>query len=613
MDVFKWQRISGSSASLQAFFKQKEAPRKCLFWALSGTLILLLLLFLGRTAERTLPVRRLVLAAGNETGSSYRFGRALKQVVEANSAIRIDVCATDGTDDNIRALERKSLLEEAVCLSRPSQPRQRLKADLITAQADRLYQALISQDEGSSTPGQAPEQPLPLPQASSATAIAVLFQDHFQLILNPKSFSRIDPEAFALSQLTGKTIGTPQAGGQRPSLKTLSDHFGFQFLSLDLNLSRQDSAQQCQRVSDLDAVFRVRRLGNSEIRRFIQCGWRPVAIPQAEALQNSHYPAVQAAKIPQGIYQGEPPIPPTDLDTIAIDRLLIAHEGVPNWVVETITGILFEHQQALRDAIIELSKVEPQFDPETVVPLVDNIAKPGEDAIVQLHPGAMAFFTPFELPFVVENADFGALLVSLGVLAYSAYVQLKNLRANAQIKTLLERLKPKDFASAPKKDSALEQATEAAQIDPKKDPQKPKLTPDDLTKDLERLFTRHRLLDEDFQHASKTLDHEGFRAFSEAYKSAREMIEREIEDRQRRFSSIYVDQVVRLLTQVEETGQAPGEQEQHLKRLSKALDLTFIKASQKLTQEDIFSRESFRTFTEAYDIARETLERKMRE
>ncbi|MEO1298694.1 MAG: hypothetical protein AAFW75_23525 [Cyanobacteria bacterium J06636_16] len=66
---------------------------------------------------------------------------------------------------------------------------------------------------------------------------------------------------------------------------------------------------------------------------------------------------------------------------------------------------------------------------------------------------------------------------------------------------------------------------------------------------IDQLFQQHRELDASFQNATR-LDHEGFRAFSEAYKSAREMIERDIEDKQRKFSSLYVDQVVQLLKRI---------------------------------------------------------------
>lgn len=132
-----------------------------------------------------------MLAAGNKTGESYLFSRAFKQVVEANSSIRLDVCATDGTDDNIRALEEKALVNAVECTSGATTVD--IKADLITAQADRLYYSLIPQPAGNSDG---------LPSAASARAIAVLFQDHFQLLVDPAKFNITGAESADLTQLT---------------------------------------------------------------------------------------------------------------------------------------------------------------------------------------------------------------------------------------------------------------------------------------------------------------------------------------------------------------------------------------------------------------------------
>lgn len=252
--------------------------------------------------------------------------------------------------------------------------------------------------------------------------------------------------------------------------------------------------------------------------------------------------------------------------------------------------VIFEYQQELRDAIIELSGTDLEFDSEVVIPLVDSIQQPDSNSIVQMHSGAIKFFTPFQAPFIVENADFAALLISICVLAYSAYIQLRNLQANKQIKTLIDRIKRRKKSN--------QHQTKNTLVDDKQAP----ITPNDkgnvddtntLTQSLIELFKRHRALDQDFQRASTLLDHEGFRAFSEAYKSAREIVEREIEDKQRRFSSLYVGRVVSLLKEIEQHHSS-------LERASEQLDAIFIEASENLIKDDIFSRQSFRTFTEAY-------------
>ena len=143
-----------------------------------------------------------------------------------------------------------------------------------------------------------------------------------------------------------------------------------------------------------------------------------------------------------------------DLETIGIDRLFIADQQVPNWIAETLTRILFEHRQEIRNTIFELSETGLNFEPEVVIPLVDD----------DLHDVGEYPPNPGE-----GDAD-----------------QLSNY----------------------------------------------------LKDGLDKLFGKHRKLDALFQQASSSLDHGSFLAFSEAYKSAREIVEREIEYKQRKFSSL---------------------------------------------------------------------------
>ena len=78
--------FSDKSSSVSLFYKRLTQPNYLSF--LIGGIVLvaiisLLLRFLGRP--------QVVLAAGNKTGESYLFSRAFKEVVEANSSIRLDM------------------------------------------------------------------------------------------------------------------------------------------------------------------------------------------------------------------------------------------------------------------------------------------------------------------------------------------------------------------------------------------------------------------------------------------------------------------------------------------------------------------------------------------
>ena len=656
---------------------------RVILWGVTGVALCLgghlIFRFVDRNLVHMGPA--LVLAAGNETGESYRLSLALKEVVENNSTIRIHVCATDGTGDNIRALELTPLQNKAVCIKdrRPNKESisyevaagEKLKAHLITAQNDSLYQKLIAQEADSSE--SRPEL--------AAQVLARLYPDHFQLLVSPyvdisgenndsldssgqviivdpekRDFSLVENPNYNFSELNSTIrslkIDTPEGGGQRESLKELLNYFDIDFPEknhVDLGLSDADTFEAIQdklQNKNVNAIFRVRRLGNPNIQKLIEDGWRLVAIPQAEALENTRYPAYNPSKIPGGTYQGRPAVPEIDLNTIAVDRLLVAHQkDVPNWMAKIITRILFENQQELREELVKLAE-EKGFDPDTITPLTDQIREPESNSIVPIHRGAQAFYKPlFGLFLLVENADFIALLASGIPLGYWGWIQIKNIRTNSQIKQLVEHMKQintdqgtvnhveQKLLSEYSKSSTLNikrplkkwwgivrnwyglnkpsnQTNDAADKvnGEQEDEQSKIISEEELKIWLKNLVSQHDNLDESFQSASEILDHEGFRAYSEAYKSAREMLEREIEERQRKFSSIYVDQVVDLLVQLTQ-----HQDNVDLTKLSDKLDVIFVNAAQTLTKDDIFSRESFRTFSEAYDIAREMIERKKRE
>ena len=169
---------------------------------------------------------------------------------------------------------------------------------------------------------------------------------------------------------------------------------------------------------------------------------------------------------------------------------------------------------------------------------------------------------------------------------YAGYLNLKDLQANQKIKEVVNKIQ--EYS-----DGLIKQpSNEVNQVDEE-------LRDEELRLQLEALFAQHKEVDRIFQEASVSLDSEGFRAFSEVYKSAREIIERGIEDKQRRFSSYYVQELVKFLNSQEDPYQ-----------VSKQLEQKFVEITSRLLKDEIFSRESFVTFTEAYDIVRDTIERR---
>lgn len=505
-----------NSPPLQSFFKLDPSVK--LIYLILGGLSLGLLLSLLVNLINSNKVYRLKLAAGDPAGESYILSEAIEQVVEAyHPKIQIEVVATSGTSENLKQLEAG-------------------EAQLVAAQAD-------------------------VTAGPAARTIAILYRDLFQLVVQG------DSEINQFVDLRGKTIGLQQQGGQYRSFLEVADHYGLQasdFIFLGNSDQEADSAFHQKQAA---AVFRVRAAGNRSISELVQqYQGRLVAIEQASAMRIKH-PAFQPDKIPQGAYRGNPPVPDNDLNTVAVERLLLANETVPDAVIRAITAVLNERQQEIAERIQPASA--------EVKPLVANIQDPRQSQAIDIpiHSGAVAYYERDEPSFVQENADFLALLLTMGLLTGSWLWELKN---------WIERRK-KDFAD----DYILQAIRLMEQGKP----------PAAKQQDLDCLF----------QEAAQGLVHEkisqeSFRTFNEAYKTTREAIEREkqlVFQTQREISADYIKTLIHLMQDEQRSKQA----------VQRELDQILEKASADLVQDNI-SEESFRTFVEAYKTTRDLIERR---
>ncbi len=500
-----------------------KIPKKYIFIAIGTAIGILSILFISNLVSENILPKKLKIAAGKKDGESYIISEAIAKVVaDKTGNIQIDVCETDGTDDNLRAIEGKELEGKR----KECEPGQ---VDLATAQADRL---------SSSMP---------------VRSIAILYEDNLQLLVKPEKLgfdSENLEQKFHLSDLNGKIIVTPKGSGQRQSLTTISKY-------LDFSPKHSDSST----TDEGDALFYIRSLGNQKISQLIQKGWRLVSIENASALQSKGYYYYRKSKIPKNNYKIDPQ---EEIQTIAIDRLLLAHKDVPDWAIKRIAEVLDKHNKEIENEIVRKNK-------KAVASLVRNIKKPDNNLDVNIHPGVDAYYESKEDSVIAEKADFIAVILTIIGLMYSGYLNLKDLQANETIKQVIDLIQ--------------QSLDEVNQVD------------EDLNLQLKKLFQRYKEVNLIFEKASVSLDSQGFYAFSEVYKSAREIIEKEIEEKQRRISSGYVQELVDFL----KTQKNP-------EQMSKELEKMFIERASSLLKDEIFSRESFQTFTEAYDIARYTLE-----
>ncbi len=394
--------------------------------------------FWGRTRTH-----RFLLAAGNPTGESYILAKAIEQVVEAQvPSVQIEVQESQGTSENLERLEQG-------------------KADLATAQAD-------------------------VPAGKRARTVAVLYPDSFQLVVQGKSPIQ------KFTDLKGKRIGLPNQGGQYESFLLVAQHFGLTASDFRFIGETDQAADTAFQQGQADAVFRVRAIGNASIANLIKNqGGRLIPIDQAEAMR-VHYPAFEPTQLPKGAYKGsEPTVPADQLATIAVQRLLLAHDRVDPEILRQITQVINENRRELKAAI--------PANLGNTAPLVANIRRPeltGGTGI-PLHPGALSYYDRDKPSFIQENADYLALILTVGLLGGSWLWELKR---------WFERRR-KNLA-----DQYIEQAIVLMNAP---------IPLQTSLKELDQLFEQVAA-----ELVREGISQESFRTFNEAYKTVREVIVR---------------------------------------------------------------------------------------
>jgi uncharacterized protein len=315
-------------------------------------------------------VQSVTLAAGASSGESYILSHALKTVVERhNPRVKITLLETGGTVANLKMLEDG-------------------RAQLATAQADVL----------------------PGPRARS---VAVLYDDVFQLLVAGDSTFR------NLTDLRGKRIALAQTGGQFQSFLRVAEH---------LNLHREDfvfvgtddaAALDAFQKGSADAIFRVRALGDPNIERLVQTGKvRFLPIDQAAAMR-IRYPAFGSAVIPTGAYRGDPPVPPQDLPTVAVERTLLARDTADAGAIRAITAALIERRQEIMQEI-------PAGMTEVGL-LVLQVRRPQPQSGLgpAMHPGALSFYDKDRPSFLLAHPDYVGLIITVALMAGSWIWELK--------------------------------------------------------------------------------------------------------------------------------------------------------------------------------------------
>ena len=237
-------------------------------------------------------------------------------------------------------------------------------------------------------------------------AIAPLFPEILHLIVTEES--GID----SFSELKGKRIALmPQGSGSYQIFWALSSHYGLSSQDFVTQALSPPEANEALWNRKVDALFRVIALGNPTVERLLLQGrTKLVPIEQGAAIQLFH-PALFPSTIPQGTYNGALPIPPQDLNVVALDAVLVTREDLRHNLIYEITRILFEAGNELATQNIQAAMIpQPDESPNLRLPF---------------HDGARAYYYQDRPSFIVEYAEPLGLLLSISVLVISGLWQLR--------------------------------------------------------------------------------------------------------------------------------------------------------------------------------------------
>ena len=328
------------------------------FWGLMGFIFLVTIAGTAAYIVLTAPLSiKLRLGADQVNSEPHEMASAIAHVVSRNHpGIRITVISTGGSSENMTLLAKGKL-------------------ELALVQAD-----VISRD--------------------NVSLLAVLYPDLFQLVV------RADSGIETLKDLEGSKIALPPVtSGQYRAFWFLANHYGLAPERINAIPMRTRAADDAIVNGEVDAVFRVRGPRNTSIRiLFGRTALKFIPIDQGEAM-HLRRPAFSTASLPKGAYQGDQPIPPGALPTIAVDRMLVARDDVPEDVIRAITGVLFEKRRelALRTPLAAFIR-QPEIKLGTMLPV---------------HLGALNYFDREKPSFLEEKAEFLALVLSSLVVLYS--------------------------------------------------------------------------------------------------------------------------------------------------------------------------------------------------
>ncbi len=307
------------------------------------------------------------IGAGHKNSESYMFAEAISKTMQRYSTdMRLEVMDTGGSSANINLLEEGHI-------------------DLAIAQVDMKV-------------------------GPSASIVSNLYSDFYHLIV------RKDANISSFADLKGKKMALADTkSGQWNAFWFVANHYGVYPADIKNYPFFLEDIAEAFEDRDIDAIFFLRAPMNINIKNIIKnSNLKLLSLKQTGALALKNL-SLKESIIPKGTYNGEPPIPQEDINTLSVKRVLLANISMDKKFIKEITQTLYERQ-------LELLKYTN---------LAGFVSLPNIEytSNLPIHEGAKSFYERDNPSYFEENADFLALLITLGalissfVLAVSRYFQ----------------------------------------------------------------------------------------------------------------------------------------------------------------------------------------------
>jgi TRAP transporter TAXI family solute receptor len=239
----------------------------------------------------------------------------------------------------------------------------------------------------------------------TAYCIATMFNDVVQLLSRPGSGVN------TIDDLRGKRVALASNDGiENEIFDLIIRHYSIEKSSMHIFQTSWRGASWSLTHDLVDVVFRVKTVANDEVMKLIShTNANFLGIDQAKAM-NVKYPNLNVAEIPIGMFAGSPAVPHENVETVGINRYLVAASWVNPELVKELTRILFEE----REYLILRS------------PLFEFTTMPDANCIIPVHEGSSSYFLREQPSFWQQNADLLALVVTLVAIVVSVFINLKN-------------------------------------------------------------------------------------------------------------------------------------------------------------------------------------------